>query len=358
MEAKWKLIERLDWGRFAAWQGNQNLPVYRWFYYKEAFSPQLIFEIVRSFGLAEGNVVLDPFCGVGTTLLACSEFGVESVGFDVSPVTVVTTLAKLQQAGNLGAEILERGKEIIKKPGYIKAADYSEYRIAKYFDRKTLCSVLACKKEIEQIEKPHTRIFLKMAMVRAALDASFAYKDGSVLKTGKRKRDFRRAFSHHIKTMLRESAAAERKAKAYAVSASAIGMPLKNNSIDAVITSPPYLRQEDYRKVYLIENFLLGGERQGFFGEGKEKTAAYFSDMRAVLREMHRVLKRGGKAAIVLSNAYMERVIECDFITAEMAEKEGFVVKAIYVLNKRHALVKRTKKVGMLRESMLFLEKG
>ena len=89
----------------------------------------------------------------------------------------------------------------------------------------------------------------------------------------------------------------------------------------------------------------------------EEKKDAYFEDMDQALKEMHRVLKQGGYAAIVIGNAWLGEEIESDFITAWLAHKAGFDVEKIYVLNKRFALENRTEKKGVLRESLIILSK-
>jgi DNA modification methylase len=83
----------------------------------------------------------------------------------------------------------------------------------------------------------------------------------------------------------------------------------------------------------------------------------YFEDMETALKEMHRVLKQGGKAAIVVGNGYVGGVIESDIILSYLAEKIGFGLVSIFVLNKRFALEERTVKKGILRESLIILEK-
>ena len=85
-----------------------------------------------------------------------------------------------------------------------------------------------------------------------------------------------------------------------------------------------------------------------------------FRDIAGVLSELHRVMKKGGKAAIILGNAYFPppyEPVECDVILAELAEAKGFSVEKILVLNQRLALAKRVQKVGVLRESDVVLGK-
>src|SRR5579885_1850005 len=54
---------------------NDNLPIHRWFRFKESFSAQLLDQIL---GIELPNLhgrlrLLDPFCGVGTVLLSAQQ---------------------------------------------------------------------------------------------------------------------------------------------------------------------------------------------------------------------------------------------------------------------------------------------
>jgi hypothetical protein len=80
--------------------------------------------------------------------------------------------------------------------------------------------------------------------------------------------------------------------------------------------------------------------------------------MEQFLGELKRVCKKGANAGIIIGNAYFpETLIDIDIIVPLIAERLGFTAKKIIVLNKRFALVKRTHKKGILRESLIMLER-
>jgi len=68
--------------------------VYNWHAFKHSYSKDLVVELVKEFGLKEKSWVLDPFCGGGTTLLACKELGISSKGYDILPFSVFLTNVK------------------------------------------------------------------------------------------------------------------------------------------------------------------------------------------------------------------------------------------------------------------------
>jgi tRNA G10 N-methylase Trm11 len=91
-----RVSERPDLGKLATFQPNKNLPVYRWFLFKEGFSRDLVFLLAETFQLTQGDLVLDPFCGSGTVPLACKQLGINCVSFDVHPVMLFTSRVKVR----------------------------------------------------------------------------------------------------------------------------------------------------------------------------------------------------------------------------------------------------------------------
>ncbi len=85
---------------------------------------------------------------------------------------------------------------------------------------------------------------------------------------------------------------------------------------------------------------------------------AYFSDMGLCLREMYRVLRDGGKAALVVGQGvFPDRIVESDVLIAKLAESVGFNVEKRLIVNRRVATRERTVKIGVALESVLLFVK-
>lgn len=84
-------------GRSGAFVDNMSLPVHRWYRYSAGFSADWVRCLVRD-RCPDTNTfsVLDPFAGVGTTLLACESEGVQSWGFETHPFVHRIAAAKLR----------------------------------------------------------------------------------------------------------------------------------------------------------------------------------------------------------------------------------------------------------------------
>lgn len=75
---------------------NMKLPVHRWFRYSAGFSAGWVRYLVQSRkGSRQNLFVLDPFAGVGTTLLACDADHVKSLGLETHPFIFRVLKAKL-----------------------------------------------------------------------------------------------------------------------------------------------------------------------------------------------------------------------------------------------------------------------
>lgn len=55
-------------------------------------------EILISFVTIEGQVVLDPFCGCGTTLVAAKNLNRQYIGFEINPEYYKTTKKRLEES--------------------------------------------------------------------------------------------------------------------------------------------------------------------------------------------------------------------------------------------------------------------
>jgi DNA modification methylase len=207
------------------------------------------------------------------------------------------------------------------------------------------------------------------------MKVSWAWKDGAVIKIKKRDTPPLRAMLFRVlRNMVRDLENHKTKRCETRIElGDARMLPLEDGLVDAVITSPPYLNQIDYLRAYEIENWIIGASPEpmvrSVIGAGKAEefleeesmppqARAYLKDMRMAISEMGRVCKIGAQVGIVIGNAYFpEGIVESDIWIGKFGEEAGFSVNEIVVLNKRPALVRRTHKVGELRESLVLLRK-
>jgi len=356
------LCEKLSWGKYATFVPNKKEPVYNWIYYKEGFSRTLALELLKMF--SPKGKVLDPFCGVGTTLLACKEKDLDSIGYDVLPISIFASYVKTR---NYDAQKLKDSLNFLLKQKYC-TPDIPQLPaiMKKGFSHHTLNDIFFFLDILKNLEQKEQTFFL-LALINTAMKLSYIWKDGAVLKIKKKPTpSFRKMFSRISSRMISDLSKLHFTEKEPVVEQQDARMMKLRDEITAVITSPPYLNNIDYTNVYEIENFLIKGVIEpGIrsyigFGSGYDLSLAekqYFKDMDMFFSSLYNACKHGADIGVVVGNAYMQEVIESDIILSWLAEKKGFAIKKIYVLNKRFALQNRTKKKGTLRESLIIMRK-
>jgi hypothetical protein len=71
-----------------------------WYTYYAGYPSQFVRDVLTSFALEPASVVLDPWLGSGTTSAVSHECGLKAVGYDINPVMVLVSKARL-----LGSEV-------------------------------------------------------------------------------------------------------------------------------------------------------------------------------------------------------------------------------------------------------------
>ncbi len=387
--------ERNELGPYMTFQPDKKKPIFNWLYYKEAFSSNLVHSLVKEFDIT--GPVLDPFVGVGTVPLACKYDGIVSVGRDASPLAVLAATVKtrnydddfLKMVESEAQKVLEYDKK--RQPKF--EWDFELFNPIMAFPPRNFTTIRTIRENLEYVDDARVKDFLMVALLSILPQVSYVLKDGGVLKIvgNKRVGDAKAMFRKKIKRMLRD-------VREYGIVydepdiqvGSAMNLELADGCINGIITSPPYLNNVDYTKIYGLELSLIDPHinvkqlRQGmvrsFLRKGSQHIEmrgddrvyellterlgqnmpliayAYFSDMCRVIEECTRVLRKGGVCAMVVGNAVLERAnIECDDILARLAQDYGMETE-VWVGSFRHADVPVKGKLPV-RESCIIMRK-
>lgn len=283
-----------------------------WIYpYKGKFHPQMIRALLNIIGLKQGETVLDPFIGSGTTAVEAQLLGINCIGIDISPLCVLQSKVKTESIYVL-PQIIEWKEEIIK---WMRPSLFN-------LEGKSIDEA------ISSIHDEKVKNFLWMAKLVAISDKA------------RRGRDFSNSFFKNLEVMINSVADYVDIVKKLNIKLGKIdiklgdarALPLEKESVDGIVTSPPYsialdyiandahaLKELGYDLSELKEKFI------GVRGKGQTRIGLYNEDMKKSLKEMFRVLKPKKYAVIVIGNAtYMSQEIKTVEFIIDYAEKIGF----------------------------------
>ena len=366
--------ERYDLRHLTTFVQNKRLPIHNWFYFKEGFARGFVEASLKWMGVDRGTI-LDPFVGVGTTTLTSRELGLDSIGIDASPLMVLVSRAKCEDQD---IDLLEQQSSKIFATRF-ERPDLSEVSsgVRRFFSKYVLEDVIFFRSLINSIEDGPSRDFFLVMLMSSAMKASYALKDGAVLRVTRRPTPpFRRFFRSRVKRAIKELkrfTPLGPEPSLHLGDARQLDF-LADSSVDCIVTSPPYLNKIEYTKVYEIEYSLflrdtrpapirsyIGSDAMSeevLFPSLPPIANAYFVDMKRVLSEMHRVLKEGSTATILVAGGvFPTGVVESDIHICALAGELGLRPDRIIALNKRVATRDRVVRIGWARESAIMLSK-
>ncbi len=327
-----------------------------------------------------GEIVLDPMVGSGTVLVEALLAGRKAVGVDLDPLALLITRVKskplnLIKCYQAGKEVLESSKRNVpvKNLNEIKFHyDISALNFFSYWFEATVIEELAALiHNIKKVEDADIRQFLEMvfssiiitksAGLTLARDLAHSRPHRDLNRVGKINQSAFDAFAEKLQISieaLRSIAYIEEKGAI--VRADVRKLPLADNSIDLVVTSPPYAANAiDYMRAHKFSLIWLGYSpdslselRRKYIGAELKATkldfnsetanqiiatlkgidenrarivAHYYADMEVGLAEMLRVLNKGKAAILVIGSSVIKGVdIKAPTVLAELAEAVGF----------------------------------
>lgn len=68
--------------------------IHDWYRFVYAFSDRIVVNLVDEFDISQDDLLLDPFNGTGTTTLTAKKLGIDAIGTDTSPASVLSSRVK------------------------------------------------------------------------------------------------------------------------------------------------------------------------------------------------------------------------------------------------------------------------
>jgi DNA modification methylase len=410
-----------------------DLSAHNWYRFILSYPPHLVRDYLNRFGADSSTVCLDPFCGTATTPVECKKLGVPSIGVESHPMAFFAGQVKtdwtpdpdslLAHAADIAYETIRELERdgISDEPKDVKQKIRAKNLKALPTESASLLlansiSPLPLHKALTLLEKigdrsryhRHQLLALAKALVTkignlhfgpevgvgpAKLDAAVVapWLDNIIAMVA----DLRQVRGNcHVSSKIIRADARE------------IQKVLNPNSVDMVITSPPYPNEKDYTRTTRLESVLLGmlhtkldlksikrglmrsntrnvykgddddawvvshteiqriankieqrrvemGKTSGFERMYAKVTKLYFGGMARHFNDLKAVLRPGAQLAYVVGDqaSYLRVMIRTGQLLADIAKQQGYEVLGIDLFRTRLA----TATGDQLREEIVLL---
>ncbi|ROL59309.1 hypothetical protein D9V87_05895 [Bacteroidetes/Chlorobi group bacterium MS-B_bin-24] len=282
------------------------------FPYRGKFHPQMIRALLNIMGVKPGDIVLDPMSGSATLSVEANLLSIDSIAVDISPFCCLMGRVKtfaLNLDNKKLNKIFEERQRIFEK--------INKEKIPSYFISKSN-------------NEGDDRYYYEIALL-AYLDAmGFARRSSKSLSSL-----FPVVLNRYITTISNFQLAREKLGvqigKSQIIEGNALNLPLEDNSVDGVITSPPYSFAINYVENDRPQLEYLGcnpeklkKEMIGLVGRGiNEKLEIYFKMLERVLKELVRVTKKKSKIIFIVgTNDIQTRGVRLETKIKDLAEEQ------------------------------------
>ncbi len=262
---------------------NQRLPVHRWFRYSAGFSGTWAEAVISEAARGRAWVVLDPFAGSGTTLLAGQRAGVKAIGLDAHGFVVEVARAKLAWEADV-ADFQAATRDLMDaaRRAPTPALETFPTLIRRIYDEDALGQLARLRDTLGQSTyEPSTQRLLWLGLVtilRACAQAGTApWQYVLPRKTKSRVAVPFDAFARQCELMQQDmrtqqaALPAPLQAEMHLDDARHCGA-IEDRSVDLLVTSPPYPNNYDYADATRLE--------LSFFGE-----VARWADLQQAVRQ-------------------------------------------------------------------------
>ncbi len=338
-------------------RGNTREPFHRWLPYRQGFSPGLVRLFLAEEGKHLGNgPLLDPFSGSGTTITESARQRRPAIGVEAIPALVFLAASKFEQS-------------------------WTDLPV---FDESLTWEAMA-----DRLELPLHRSALMIAHARRHTGAGALNRSApAIAKSLTAVADMMCEDLQHPMPLLGEARLGDARELD----------DMEDDSIGAMITSPPYLSRYDYLEtndpIETVYRHWYGPSpartlqvraspsrragtqsavplhpaaaeaRDTLIAMGHRQPAQavldYFIDMRAVLKSAYRVLTANSPAWLIVGGVRLKDVyVPADLIIADMAQHSGLALEALRVARELNPVRRKFGSAGHLapRETLIVMRK-
>ena len=408
---------------------NKDVLVHRWYPFVEGYSKEFIEDILNELSF-EPQCALEPFCGSGTTPVELQNNNIRCYSFEVSPFMHLLAKVKLERTYNETTLIHYRNKVAdelstpcpnIRVLEPVPFGDTVVHRNGKKkwnFHDTSLDGILDIRHAIRtKVDDERYKKLFTIALSSIILKTSNLFRNGKCLsyKKGWENHMIDRLSVHQlflnkldtvitedIRTISSQPKVVQNSEICYYGDIRRSIDVVPNESLDLIITSPPYLNSRDYTDIYMLELKVLqlvnsheelqqlrkstlrshvqvkypsiepidnprlkhcltemnNSGTKCWNSDILNMICGYFEDMEQLFGSFSRKMHTGGVIYFNVANsAYFGVEVPVDYIIGDIAEKSGFKVREIRKARDIKTSPQQSQLIGKLRESVLVIDK-
>lgn len=408
---------------------NKDALVHRWYPFVEGYSKEFIEDILHELSF-KPQYALEPFCGSGTTPVELQNHNIKCYSFEVSPFMHLLAKVKLERSYDIATlnYYINKVADALKDPiddireveptPFGNTVVYKEGLTKWNFHDTALDGILDIRHAIRtEIKDERYKNLFCVALSSILLQSSNLFRNGKCLSYKKdwEKRVLTRTSVHNLfldklNTIIaddirivssQQTTVCNSEICYYGDVRKGIER-IPDNSLDLIISSPPYLNSRDYTDIYMLElktlqlvnsyeelqdlrrNTLrshvqvkyttvnpINNTRlklclremnkavtKGWNTDIINMICGYFEDMEQLFLAFSRKMQTGGVIYLNIANsAYFGVEIPVDYIICDIAENCGFSVREIRKARDIKTSPQQSKLIGKLRESVIVIDK-
>jgi DNA modification methylase len=392
-----------------------SFPIHNWYNFVLGYSPEYPDYIIEREKIKESQIIADPFMGSGTTLVACKIKGIKSIGVDANDYFVDVAkaktewslaLEKLEEEKSRLLQIIERACENIEetnetdiplfsdektKNNKIDIKEYASKHRPPILPDRYISDIPFVKAHIikevisQNAQDKKIRAFFDLAVASILVPISnIRYGPGFGVAKSRNGINVLKIFKQKMERMVSDLKVIPPKAKKTPTTiklgdSRQFCKYAEENSIDLMITSPPYPGDHEYTKHTKLELIFMGysqtlkefrvikermirgsttniykgdkdsheirniesiieltneidkrlhqdGATSGFEKLYTKVIWEYFGGMYKTLNEVYKTLKKGGKICLLISDSHAFKMVHIQTaeLLAEIGKKAGF----------------------------------
>lgn len=283
--------------------------------YPAKFTIDLALEYIDKY-TNKNSIILDPFCGSGTTLLASKVYNRKAVGFDVNFIAILISQFKLL---DLNKEELNYLKNFNPKFNLVKPYYYKS--INHWFKPECIEALSSIREQIKIYSKNNKKYILFLNLIFSSIinissnqdsDTRYASIEKPFLNTKYIFNKFNEKLYNAINIYKNINIKSTKNFKVFLHNSKKLTQKIEKDSVSLILTSPPYPNTYDYylyhkhRMCWLDYDFKFSMENE--IGSRREYSSLklpkekFNNDLLEIFTQSNYILKNGGFIVLIIGD--------------------------------------------------------